>query len=180
MRQRRPWLRHVVEVGLIAFIFTFIGLRLYVYEPVRVAEISMEPTLYEGDLLLINRLRPKHRMPPRGTLIVLHHPQNEDWVVKRVVAIAGDSIGFNRAGLWRNGQLIREPYAQPYGGEVIGPLRVPPDELYVAGDNRPSSEDSRDYGPVKRSLVIGEVVMMLKKGDRRRAVEAREGSQGQA
>lgn len=164
--KRRTVLQTIVELLLLMLIIAVVVLRLYVFEPVRVRETSMEPTLHEGDVLLINRWKIRHALPARGTIVVLEHPRLSEWVVKRVVAVENDQVAFDRSGLWLNGKLQREPYAVPYGREQIPPVTVPPDHVYVVGDNRPSSEDSRDYQSVPREKLVGEVVKILRRAPR--------------
>jgi signal peptidase I len=161
---RRKILQHTTEVGLVLLILTVLGLRLWVYEPVRVREISMLNTLHDGDLLLVNRLRTKHALPERGAIIVLQHPGSGEWVVKRVIGVGGDKLEIGRDGrVRRDGQPLDEPYAGIMRGERVKPFQVPADQVYVLGDNRAHSEDSRDYGPVPRDRIVGEVVRVLKR-----------------
>ncbi|MBI2301950.1 MAG: signal peptidase I [Armatimonadetes bacterium] len=160
----RKVVQHVVELLLLGVILAVVGLRLWVYEPVRVREESMMDTLHDGDVLLVNRLKTKHRLPERGTIIVLARPHNREWVVKRVVAVGGDTVAVARNGrVWLNRKQGAEPYAKPYYGEERAPLKVPAGQVYVLGDNRGHSEDSRDYGCIQHEDIVGEVVRLLKR-----------------
>ena len=153
--------RTLVELLILGVVLAVIALRIWVYEPVRVVETSMQPTLDPGDMLLLNRYAVKHWGPERGTLVVLQHPLLDDWVVKRVVAVGNDEVRYDRRGLWVNGRLADEPYVVPYLGKELVTEIVPEGHVYVLGDNRPASEDSRDYHSVPREALIGEVVRVL-------------------
>ena len=163
-RERRAAWRNVVGLLILGAVLAVMALRTWVYEPVRVVETSMEPTLHPGDMLLLNRHTIRRRLPERGTLVVLQHPLLDDWVVKRVVAVENDRVRYDQRGLWVNGKLADEPYAVRYRGKELVTETVPAGHVYVLGDNRPSSEDSRDYHSVPREALIGEVARVLWRG----------------
>lgn len=168
---KRGWsfARIVLDVLLIVVIFTLIGLRLWVYRPVEVVQESMLPTLEPGDRLMVKTWRAGQSAPPRGAVVVLQPPGEDEWVVKRVIGVPGDRIAHGRRGLRLNGEPVSEPYVRPFQERFWA--EVPPETIYVLGDNRPQSNDSRDYGPVPIERVIGEAVAVFAPGARRRWLE---------
>jgi signal peptidase I len=135
---------------------------LFALQPIRVHADSMRPTLHSGDEIVIDRLSLVLRDPHRGELVVANSP-NGGLVVKRVAALGGDSIGIEDGVLVVNGKQQREGYVD-YGsvdGFYFGPVDVPKGEVFLLGDNRGNSEDSRDFGPVPEDEVVGRVLLRV-------------------
>jgi signal peptidase I len=129
-------------------------------QAVRIPSDSMTPTISPGDHLLLDK-RDAARVAV-GDVVVVRDPLGDGLIVKRVVALGGDSIGFEDGILVRNGLPVPEPYTADFlDGVYYGPDVVPPGALYLLGDNRYDSEDSRDFGPVPADTVVGRVVGRL-------------------
>ncbi|MEN4011704.1 MAG: signal peptidase I [Chloroflexota bacterium] len=127
---------------------------------VRVENVSMQPTLSEGELLVVYTLAYHFGEPHRGDIIVFHRNRQppEDYI-KRVIGLPGDLVVVRDGLVQINGITLDEPYiAQPpaYSGE----WQVPPDSLFVLGDNRNRSSDSRVWGFVPMSDVVGRAVLI--------------------
>ena len=159
------------ELALLAVVVSLLLLRLLVYRPVQVVQNSMEPTLQQGDKLLVNTWRAKDQLPPRGAIVVLVPPGETDWVVKRVIGVDNDEVLIGPAGLRLNGKPIREDYISQQAGDATSGGTVPRDSIYVLGDNRPYSNDSRDFGPVPRENLIGVAVWVLSPATHRRPLK---------
>jgi signal peptidase I len=130
-------------------------------QAIRVPSDSMTPTISAGDHLLLDR-RDAGRHPGIGDIVVVHDPVGDGLIVKRVVAVGGDSIGFEDGVLVRNGRPVAEHYTSDFlDGVYYGPDIVPPGELYLLGDNRFDSIDSRNFGTVPVDTVVGRVVGRL-------------------
>jgi signal peptidase I len=155
-RRRRPS-STVVGVALFALL---IALRIFVAEPFKIPSESMEPTLRPGDQALVEKVA---RTPHRGELVVFHEPGTGDVLLKRVVAVAGDTVGLEDGLLVVNGRTIREPYANTKSQDSVyfGPVHVAAGTVFVMGDNRGVSEDSRDFGAVPTRELIGRAVVRL-------------------
>jgi signal peptidase I len=118
---------------------------------------SMEPTLHNGQRLLINRLSYLSMTEPqRGDIVVFRAWDQDEDYIKRVIGAPGDEIEISGREVRVNGSVLDEPYLDSsidYGH--IGPLVIAPDQFYVMGDNRGNSSDSRLHGPLDREQVIG-------------------------
>jgi signal peptidase I len=129
-------------------------------QAIRVPTDSMTPTISPGDHLLLDRRDTVAALI--GEIVVVPDPLGDGLIVKRVVAVGGDTIGFEDGVLVRNGRPVTEPYTTDFlDGVYYGPDVLPPDALYLLGDNRHDSEDSRNFGPVPADTVVGRVVGRL-------------------
>jgi len=151
--------RTIIEIVVIvaaAFAIAML-VQAFVVKPFTIHQVSMEPTLDEGDRILINRMVYHFREPESGDVIVFHSPVTEgEDLVKRVVAVGGDVVAIRDGELYVNGVAQEEPYLleQDFAGEY--PETVIPDgQLFVMGDNRNNSGDSRFFGPIDKELVLG-------------------------
>jgi signal peptidase I len=153
-RRRRPSLL-TVGIALIALI---VVVKFFVAEPFRIPSQSMEPTLKPGDQALVDKLAGKP--PHRGDLVAFHAPRTGEILLKRVVAVGGDTVGLEDGVLVVDGRQIHEPYADPKAIDSVyfGPVKVRPGTVFVMGDNRANSEDSRDFGAVPTNRIIGRAV----------------------
>jgi len=151
------WILELVIIIAGAF-FLALLLQQFVVKPFAIPSPSMEPTLMEGDRVLVNRLAYRFHPPQRGDIVVFHPPgQNgSDPFIKRVVAVSGDTIAISGGVLWLNGVLQEEPYLKehPMQGE-LPETRIPPGYVWLMGDNRNNSGDSRVFGPVPVKSIIG-------------------------
>ena len=196
VRSARPGLTRLLSTVLVAFAF-FVGVRTFLIEAYRIPTGSMENTLLVGDFLLVNKAvfgtripgtdvrTAAFREPELGDVVVFHPPHEpERNYVKRVVGVAEDTLEMRDKRLYRNGELVDEPWARHdddrgdsvhpdmkwQSGYLIashrpkyqptrdnwGPIVVPPGRLFVLGDNRDNSEDSRYWGFVDRDEIRGQ------------------------
>lgn len=147
----------------LAVVTALVLARLLGFEPVRIPSDSMAPTLIRGDQVVLD-----HRafIPARGDLVAFADPTGaaeDGLVVKRVAAVAGDQVGLEDGVLVVNGAPVVEPYADQsrLDGVYLGPLTVPPGRLFVLGDNRGDSVDSRHFGPIDADSVVGRIHLRL-------------------
>jgi signal peptidase I len=157
-RRRRP---SATVVGVAVFAL-LIALRVFVAEPFKIPSESMAPTLRPGDQALVEKVA-RGGAPDRGELVAFHRPGAREVLLKRVVALGGDTVGLEDGLLVVNGRTVREPYANTKSQDSVyfGPVRVPAATVFVMGDNRGISEDSRDFGAVPTHDVIGRAVARL-------------------
>jgi len=149
-----------VAAGLLVAAAFLLVSGLLPLQAIRIPTGSMTPTISPGDHLLLDKRDAGG--PAVGDIVVVPDPLGDGLIVKRVVAVAGDSIGFEDGVLVRNGLPVAEPYTRDFlDGVYYGPDVVPAGELYLLGDNRFDSEDSRNFGPVPATDVVGRVVGRL-------------------
>lgn len=179
---RQALLREVVETALLA-ILVFLAVRASI-QHYRVEGQSMDPTLEDGEFLLVNSLAyskvdlqaiarwvpgwdpgdPAERHifhgPERGDIVILHHPvpgQERD-LVKRVVGLPGDRLRIRGGVVQINGRELIEPYVkEPWRGD-LPEVTIPAGMYFVMGDNRNNSLDSRVFGPVSEDLIVGKAM----------------------
>ena len=145
-------------VWLVLAIAALAAVRSYVLTPVSVSGVSMEPTVHEG-IAMVARWTDTADLR-RGQLVVFRDPQGV-LALKRVVGLAGDSVAISDAVLEVNNRPVVEPHVDNahMDGTYFGPVTVPPGKAFVLGDNRGSSIDSRDYGPVDLDRITGTVLV---------------------
>ncbi|MDQ3249948.1 MAG: signal peptidase I [Chloroflexota bacterium] len=149
-------LREVVETIVLSLVI-FLLIR-QVVQNYRIESHSMEPNFYQDQFILVNKLAYKLGTPTRGEVIVFHNPNNTDEdYIKRVMGLPGDTLEVRDQRVYINGQVLEEPFNKnPFlQGDIFGPQIVPPDHLFVMGDNRSNSQDSRRIGPIDESLIVG-------------------------
>lgn len=144
--------------------------RILGFMPYRIPSGSMSPTLVRGDFILAYTFAYHSAAPERGDIIVFTYPPKPDLVfVKRVIGLPGDSLELREQNLTLNGALQHEPYLKPKRAKrkTRKPYSavVPPGQLLVLGDNRDNSADSRAWGFVPISNVIGEVTRIWMSND---------------
>jgi len=153
--------RDILETVLIALLIAIL-VRAFVIERFLVDGPSMEPTLWDSQSLLVNKIAYKFSKPKRGDVVVFRYPldPSRDYV-KRCVAVGGDTVEMRLGRLYVNGLLKEEPYVRFPGLYEMKSITVPEDCIFVLGDHRTNSEDSRMFGPVKLSLVKGKAVFII-------------------
>ncbi len=127
---------------------------------IRVDGYSMEPSLHNGEFIIVNRLAYRFGSPQRGDVIVFLYPRDPTQeYIKRVIGLPGDRVRIAAGEVYVNDELLNEPYiaaAPRYQSQWI----VPENSLFVLGDNRNNSSDSHNWGPVPMEDVIGRAVVV--------------------
>lgn len=150
------WLRDVaISLAVSAFFIIFL------YQPVKVEGTSMMPTLQDQERVFINKFVYKLEPIERGDVVVFRYPRDPaKSYIKRVVAVAGDSVQIQAGVVYVNGERLQEVYVprmyedvRSYPGVI-----VPPHSYFVLGDHRNLSNDSRDFGPVDEEFIYGKAV----------------------
>lgn len=125
---------------------------------VRVENISMLPTLQPGEFVLVNKMAYQFGDFDRGDIVVFHYSEQEDYI-KRVIGLPGDQIEINNGEVRVNDRLLAEPYISA-APQYNGSWEVPPDNLFVLGDNRNQSSDSHRWGFINEESVVGEAMVV--------------------
>jgi signal peptidase I len=143
----------------VAFALVFGVVRPFVLEAFYIPSESMVPTLEVGDRVFVNKFVYRFGEPQRGDIVVFKSVEGgEEELIKRIVALPGDKIAVQDGVLFVNGEPQEEPYlnAQFSDSEHFGPTTVSGGEVFVMGDNRDNSRDSRFFGPVPIENIEGE------------------------
>ncbi len=161
-RKSGGWLEFFIILAA-AFVLVFGIVRPFVFEAFYIPSKSMVPTLEVGDRVLVNKFIYDFTQPKRGQVVVFKNPENPnaDPLIKRIVGLPGDTIRLRDGKLYVNGVLQREPYVNKATPDPIpyGPKKVPPGHVFVMGDNRGDSEDSRYFGAIPESSIEGEAFL---------------------
>jgi signal peptidase I len=167
-QKSRGFWRDLIETVLMAVVL-FLLLNA-VTSRVRVYNISMQPTLYEGNLLVVNKFAYKLGTPKRGDIVIFHYQgtPTEDYI-KRVIGLPGDTVNISNGVVQVNGQTLTEPYIAALP-KYTGTWMVPEGELFVLGDNRNLSSDSHEWGFVKQEWIVGKAVLVYWPLDRIRVL----------
>lgn len=169
------WLVSIIVAVALAFC-----IRTFLVEPYMVQGYSMYPTLVNSERLIVDKLSYYITDPQRGEIVIFRYPkdQSRDFI-KRVIAVGGDTIEMREGKVFVNGIMLEEDYIyknDPKGANISDYRKaiVPEGHIFVLGDNRNNSEDSRfaDVGFVPHSLVKGRAVAAFWPLDQMRMIEA--------
>jgi signal peptidase I len=151
-------------IAIISAVILAVLIRTFIFEPFIVPTPSMESTLMVGDKVIINKLSYNFTDVERGDIIAFHSPTEEDKeLVKRAIAVEGDEISLTSEGeIFINGERLDEDYL-PDGQDIKylnQVITVGEDEVFVMGDNRNNSFDSRFFGNIGEDKIFGEFVII--------------------
>jgi signal peptidase I len=170
-------LREWVTVLVVALVIA-ITVRTLILQQFYISGPSMESTMYQDNRVLVNKLSYRLHDIHRGDVVVFDRVtvdgeivQHDD-LIKRVIALAGETVSIKDCKVFIDGELLEESYLNDYDlaeseledrcrVPVMEDLVVPKNQLFVMGDNRPQSFDSRMFGPIEQSLVVGRAFVII-------------------
>lgn len=158
----------LVKVVVISLLI-IIPIRYFLIQPFYVKGASMEPNFYDHEYLIVDEISYRFNDPERGDIVVFRYPLNpQEYFIKRIIGLPEERIQIKDSNIYiynqdnPDGTKLKEPYltsgAKTYSmnEEMISLAK---DEYYILGDNRSSSKDSRSFGPVNKSFIIGKVLL---------------------
>lgn len=161
-------LRTIVSwiITIVSAVLIFLLIYSIIISPHHVTGKSMEPNLFEDQFVFIDKVSYKFRNPKRGEIILLV-AENSEKYLKRIIGISGDEIEIKHGEIYINGELIDENEyltadVKTDNGTFVPPgvvLTVPDNSVFVLGDNRPESFDSRSYGFIEKEKIIGKAFL---------------------
>jgi signal peptidase I len=170
--KKKPIVREYAEIILMAVFLAFF-VRTFFVQAFKIPSESMEDTLLVGDFLFANKFvygaklplidarLPAVRDPRPGDIIIFKYPgdHHTDYI-KRCVAVEGQTVELRGRKLYVDGELQDEEYAKYYHGSNYGPFTVPKGYIFMMGDNRDNSADSRVWGPLDKNLILGKAMFI--------------------
>lgn len=149
------WVRELLETLLPAIVIALL-INIFLAQATRVYGQSMEPTLHTDQRLIVEKISYHLHGPRRGDIVVLKMPQHsEELLIKRVIGLPGEKVEIHDGKVYIDGVPLDEPYlTQPTQGYMPA-VTVPPLHVFVLGDNRMASNDSRTFGPVPIDNIVG-------------------------
>ncbi len=156
------WLGELVLMVVLAFVLAT-GIRTFVVQPYVIPTGSMIPTIGIGERVLANKFVYRFQTPQQGDIVVFDDPTGSvPTLIKRVVAVGGQTIDIQDSAVYVDGKKLDEPYAHAKPsepGEVLLPLKIPEGQVWLMGDNRTNSHDSRWFGPQPVSIIHGKAFL---------------------
>lgn len=154
-RSETNWLRETLET-LIPAVLLALVINLFLAQATRVFGQSMEPNLHTNQRIVVEKLTYRLHAPQRGDVVVLKLPQESgELLIKRVIALPGETVAIHGGKVWIGDMSLDEPYlTQPTSGEMPAHT-VPEGHIFVLGDNRGFSNDSRSFGMVPLENIVG-------------------------
>jgi signal peptidase I len=149
------WLRELLETILPAILIAIL-INLFLAQPTRVHGQSMEPNLHTDQRLIVEKISYHLHGPRRGDVVVFNMPQQSDeLLIKRVIGLPGETVEIQGGKVYVNGKVLDEPYLAQETQGRFGPVVIPPLHVFVLGDNRSFSNDSRAFDTVPIESVLG-------------------------
>lgn len=148
-------LREVAETVVPAVVIALV-INLFLAQATQVLGQSMEPNLHSTQRVVVEKITYRFvHGPRRGDVVVIDAPDQSEMLIKRVVGLPGETIELRDGQVYIDGEPLTEPWAVNPGGGNYGPLTIPPLHVFVMGDNRGASNDSRNFGPVAIEHIVG-------------------------
>ena len=159
-KKKKRVLRGIVEwvAMLAAAVAVAFLLRTYIFSFYRVQGPSMQPTLYTGELLFVNKIGYRVGDIERFDVVVCHYPGGDEYYVKRVIALPGDTVRIDKGTVYVNDEALSEEYVVNHDASSMAEVTVAEDSYMVFGDNRVDSMDSRSIGAIGRDAIVGRAV----------------------
>ncbi len=157
-RRIRYFFAEVLQtLAIAALLFMAVNL---VTARIRVEGISMEPSLHDGQFVVVNRLAYRWKQPERGDIVVFRFPLNPDRrFIKRVIGLPGELVAVQGGQVLINGLPLQEPYLSS-APRYAGQWQLGPEEVFVLGDNRNNSSDSQNWGALPLDSIIGKAIFV--------------------
>lgn len=152
------WAVSIAIAVIVALLF-----QKYAFAQTEVHMNSMQDTLLQGQRLIENKFSYWFSEPRKGDIVIINGPESDRRLVKRIIGLPGDMIDIRNGSVYLNGQKVQESFVKgrTLSNEMPVPYRVPDHKVFVMGDNREVSMDSRTLGPIDVSSIEGKVVFRI-------------------
>ncbi|PIP17066.1 MAG: signal peptidase I [Candidatus Portnoybacteria bacterium CG23_combo_of_CG06-09_8_20_14_all_37_13] len=149
--------KEFIKALIISVVLAF-AIRYFLVQPFKVQGASMEPSFYANDYLIVDEFTPRFATYQRGDIVVFKH--NSSFYIKRIIGLPGEKIEIKDNKIYINDLILNETYLIENTSGSIN-INLQEDEYFVLGDNRDASSDSRSWGILDKSLIIGRVWLRL-------------------
>ncbi|MDD3048530.1 MAG: signal peptidase I [Bacilli bacterium] len=153
----------ILEYGSI--VLAVILIRIFIVTPVQVDGISMNDTLHDNDIMILNIIKYKFNDIKRFDIVVIDYEEADEYLIKRVIGLPGEYIEYKDNKLYIDGKYIKEPYLDTttynFNLEEYGYSEIPKDTYFVMGDNRKNSTDSRVIGFINKKDIKGSANLVI-------------------
>lgn len=156
----------IIETIVLALAI-FVVIYLFLFQPHQVKGASMEPSFFDGEYILTDKISYRLHSPKRGEVIIFKAPKNPELdYIKRIIGLPGERIKIENGDIFINDQKLNEEYI-PENTIISGGLflskgketKIPEKSYFVLGDNRLHSSDSREWGPIQTSDIVGKAFL---------------------
>jgi signal peptidase I len=160
-RQKSTIWRTLVRIGwnlltsLIPAIILALVVNVHIARAVSIDGPSMQPNLYRGYRVMIEKISYRFHPPQRGDVVVAQVWEGKTPLIKRVIAVAGETVEIRNGHTFINNHPLTEPWVTYYGGQSYPATKVPEGHIFIVGDNRAASQDSRAFGPIPIETIKG-------------------------
>lgn len=157
-RRRREACAWIVEIAVV-FVLAML-VRTFVFSLTTVQGPSMRETLHSGQIVAVDKLYFAIHDFSRGQIVICRYPDSDEFYVKRIVGLPGETIEIREGTVYIDGEPIAETYLTRVDDQSMDPITLAKDEIFVMGDNRPVSRDSRAVGPLTLDEIYGRVLFV--------------------
>lgn len=159
--KKKSWIRELLPYIIILILVVLV--KQFIVTPVMVDGHSMDKTLQDGDVMLLNRLKYKFDEIKRFDIVVIY--DHNTYIIKRVIGLPGEKIEYIDNKLYVNGKYIKENFdhakTEDFNITSLGNKKVPSDTYFVLGDNRTDSLDSRYIGCIPKKEILGKTTLTI-------------------
>lgn len=168
LSQLGNFLYEIIKTAVIILVIALL-IRYFLIQPFLVEGQSMEPNFVDNEYLLVQKVTPRFSGYNRGDVVIFRYPKDPKInYIKRIIALPGETISISQSRITiqnsRGSFTLNEPYliSSFFSSEYrMEPIQLGPDEFFVMGDNRNNSSDSREWGPLKKELIIGKAWLVV-------------------
>jgi signal peptidase I len=152
-KEARLWALELLSVFFLALL-----VRTFLFSLTTVQGPSMQETLHSGQVVAVDKLYFRFHDFARGLVVICRYPDSNEYYVKRIVGLPGERVEIRDGQTYIGGEPLAEPYVAHPAESDFGPYQVPEGCVFVMGDNRANSHDSRAEGALAKDMIVGRVL----------------------
>ena len=153
--KKKNYFRELLPYFIIILVVIFI--KVFIVSPIRVNGESMDSTLHDGDIMLLDEVSYRFSDIQRFDIVVIH--REDEYLIKRVIGLPGEKIKYVDGKLYVNGKYVKEDFEHKKTNDFFA--IIDEENYFVMGDNRTNSTDSRSFGTVSRDQILGKTSLTI-------------------